>query len=130
VRRLPTDVEDRFGEEVNDQESRLLYGASADHKHRSPSAHDEHETTQHSAPVTCASILRSLAVTFRLLFTSRNLQLIIVTTFYSGVVLTFWQGKYGEIVSGKDESLHLPSEFKPRLISFVMIIIGVGLFDH
>ena len=44
----------------------------------------------------------------------------------SGIVLTFWQGKYGEIVSGKDEDLHLPSRFEPKLIAFLMITIGAS----
>ena len=40
-------------------------------------------------------------------------------------MLTFWQGKYGEIVGGKDAALgELPSEFQPRLISFLLLTVG------
>lgn len=39
-------------------------------------------------------------------------------------MLTFWQGKYGQIVSGKDKDLVLPKVFEAKLIAFLMITIG------
>ena len=67
-----------------------------------------------------------IKATFVQAFTSRPLQQVLLLTFYSGMALTFLQGKMGEILSGKDSELSLPSAFKPRLVSWQLLATGVA----
>jgi hypothetical protein len=38
--------------------------------------------------------------------------------------LSFWQAQFPKIIGGKDTRVQLPDEFRPRCISYLLLVMG------
>lgn len=73
----------------------------------------------------CSQLLPGMVNALKLLG-NRDLQRVCLLVVFSGFQLTFWQGKYPLVISGRDDDVPLPPEFEPRLISGLLVSAGVA----
>ena len=71
----------------------------------------------------------SVIENMRRLFMTRDMKLLCIASAYSGLILTFWSGKYFTILSGHIEpetNIDLPSSFTPSLVAIGGICVALG----
>lgn len=86
------------------------------------------EKTSSSSSYSRTQSISYVIQNMRRLFMTRDMKLLCTASAYSGLVLTFWSGKYFTILSGHVEPethIKLPSTFSPSLVAVGGICVAV-----
>eukprot|EP01147_Barroeca_monosierra_P006936 gene6936-9567_t len=82
----------------------------------SPSSPHHH---LHNTPPTVAKCVRGTLSMFQ----ESIMLLLLPSIFFSGLLLSFWQAQYPNVIANKNKAVPLPKEFKPHEVAYLMLTI-------